>query len=461
MALPSGYRRLKCLRSTGTQYIDTGVKPKNTTRVVVNFRFLKETSSFQGVFGSRTSSSATDRFCFYLSNSATFRSDFYNNNQSFNTGISTTEKHTVDKNKNVTTIDGAHSVTHTDGTFTGTNNLYLFGNSTKGSLTECGSVEIYSGKIYDDGTLVRNYVPALRASDSKPGMYDEANDVFYTNAGTGEFEYEEVEPTGDHRTMVDAVIWGVPSGRCLVDGVGYSIQKGRTLVDGVGYDVAFGPSGTPAGDIAVGSSVYANVNGVRKEFLVVHQGIPSSLYDASCDGTWLLMKDLYETRKWHSSNVANYKASTAHSYLNGTFLNLIDTATRSRIKSVKIPYVNGTGRNAPIETGANGLSANVFLLSGYEVGFLRSWNTYIPVDGAKLGYFGSAQVDSTRIAYLNGTAINWWLRSTCTFDTTTAWTVWKDGSYGDQECSTAQGVRPAFVLDSSAVIDPNTFDILG
>lgn len=39
--------------------------------------------------------------------------------------------------------------------------------------------------------------------------------------------------------------------------------------------------------LAVGSSVYLNVGGVRKEFLVVHQGLPSSMYDASCNGTWL------------------------------------------------------------------------------------------------------------------------------------------------------------------------------
>jgi hypothetical protein len=48
-------------------------------------------------------------------------------------------------------------------------------------------------------------------------------------------------------------------------------------------------------NIEVGSSVYLNVDGVKTEFLVVHQGNPnSSIYDASCDGTWLLMKNIYE-----------------------------------------------------------------------------------------------------------------------------------------------------------------------
>ena len=51
---------------------------------------------------------------------------------------------------------------------------------------------------------------------------------------------------------------------------------------------------------AVGSTVKLKVNGTAKEFIVVHQGKPSSLYDNSCDGTWLLMKDIYENRQWHN-----------------------------------------------------------------------------------------------------------------------------------------------------------------
>lgn len=47
---------------------------------------------------------------------------------------------------------------------------------------------------------------------------------------------------------------------------------------------------------AVGSIVKLKVGGVAKNFIVVHQGRPSSVYDTSCDGTWLLMEDCYENR---------------------------------------------------------------------------------------------------------------------------------------------------------------------
>lgn len=165
---------------------------------------------------------------------------------------------------------------------------------------------------------------------------------------------------------------------------------------------------------AVGSTVKLKVNGTAKEFIVVHQGKPSSLYDNSCDGTWLLMKDIYENRQWHSSNVNNLENSTIHSYLNGTFLNLFESNIRDAIKQVKLPYRKNGGSGGSDQSGANGLLCKIFLLSGYEIGFTTSDNPYFPVDGAKLSYFeagtGSSALNK-RIAYLNGSAALWWLRS--------------------------------------------------
>ena len=34
MSLPSGYKRLEYIESSGTQYIDTGVKAQNDTKVI-------------------------------------------------------------------------------------------------------------------------------------------------------------------------------------------------------------------------------------------------------------------------------------------------------------------------------------------------------------------------------------------------------------------------------------------
>lgn len=210
--------------------------------------------------------------------------------------------------------------------------------------------------------------------------------------------------------------------------------------------------GTPKtfGDYAVGDSVYLNVNGVSTEFLVVHQGLPSDLYDSSCNGTWLLMNDLYEKRVWDSSN-NNYANSDIHTYLNGTFFGLFDSDIQSSVKQVKIPYQSGTGSGGSVASGSEGLSAKIFLLSGYEVGWTTNNDSHFPVDGACLSYFsGTSATDSKRIGYYNGTATIWWLRSSYISLGNCIWCVETNGSHMNYDYAFSHGVRPAFVLDSSA-----------
>ena len=260
-----------------------------------------------------------------------------------------------------------------------------------------------------------------------------------------------------HKNLIDGVGYDTTGGRCLVGGVGYSIQKGRTLVDGVGYDVAFGVNGTPVGELAVGSSVYTNVNGVRTEFLVVHQGNPSSsLYDASCDGTWLLIKNIYEKRKIGSSGNTSYKDSAIHTYLNSTFNGLFDSYVDKIIKTIKIPYAAGNG-SSKIYNGSNGLAAKFFLLSTKETGITGS--SYLN-DGASLSYFSGA-TNAIRLAYYSGTASSWWLRSPSTSTTTMMNTISKSGGASSGNTDASAGIRPACVILPETLIDPNTFDILG
>ena len=208
---------------------------------------------------------------------------------------------------------------------------------------------------------------------------------------------------------------------------------------------------TKLGSMSVGSTVKLKLGGTARDFLVVHQGLPSSMYDSSCNGTWLLLKDIYTTRTWDSSN-NDYKNSDIHSYLNGTFLNLFDNDIKNAIKQVKIPYQNGTGSGGSVASGANGLSCKIFLLSGYEVGFSTSDNSYFPRDGAKLSYFGSgtsSSANNKRISNYNGSAAIWWLRSPYTNNTGSVGDVYSSGNYNYWNCNRTYGVRPALVLDSS------------
>ena len=204
---------------------------------------------------------------------------------------------------------------------------------------------------------------------------------------------------------------------------------------------------------AIGSTIKLKVNGSARNFIVVHQGKPSSVYDDSCNGTWLLMQDIYENRAWHSSNTNDYANSTIHSYLNSTFLNLFESNIKNAIKQVKLPYRKGSGTSTTVTSGSNGLSAKIFLLSATETSFDFS---YMPSgEGAELAYFkGCADnsSDSKRVAYLNGSAAYWWLRSPYCGSFNYALYVNSNGGWNGGSCSDSYGIRPALILPSTLLV---------
>lgn len=216
-------------------------------------------------------------------------------------------------------------------------------------------------------------------------------------------------------------------------------------------------AGTPVSSLAVGTLIKINENGAPVEYMVVNQGLPSSMYDASCDGCWVLRKDIAENRAWDSSN-NDYKNSDIHAYLNGSWTSRYSAGVLSQIKQVKIPYVNGTGVGGSVASGANGLSCKIFLLSGYELGWTTSDISYFPRDGAKLSYFSSgtgSAANNKRIANYNGSAAYWWLRSPDTSVPYYVWGVNSNGGCSDWDYYNTYGVRPALVLPSTALVDAN------
>ena len=447
MSLPSGYTPLEYIKSSGTQYINTGFNPNQNTRVVVDAKPLSVTQARTWcIFGVRTRTF----FELYKASTSNMRLTFLYGStytQGFNS-LDYTKRHTFEINKNTATVDGT-TLTYSIQTFQQTYPLFLFADDNNGKAEGIAAAELYSAKVYDNGTLIRDFIPCKNAS-GVIGLWDDVNGVFYQNAGSGTFDAGELPKA--HKVCINGIGYSATKVTMLIDGTERKAKKGRVLVNGTGYDIPFS-SGIPIGTIPVGSVVKIGVNGKSYDFLVVNQGIPSnsSLYDSSCDGTWLLMKDIYENRVWSSSNVSKYESSSINSYLNSTFLNLIDGSVKGAIKQVKIPYRKG-GSGGTDQSGANGLSCKVFLLSGLEVGLAGASD--MPNDGAKLDYFNAnTGTDSKRIAYLNGSATYWWLRSANTYYTDYVWLVRYDGGYGRDYTSVDRGIRPAFIL-------PGTFPVI-
>ena len=230
-----------------------------------------------------------------------------------------------------------------------------------------------------------------------------------------------------------------------------SLSSGQTDII-VGNAIAEGY--VTIGSKPIGSIVQIPINGVLRDFIVVQHGMPSAIYDDSLkNGTILLMKDIYEMKAWDDSgNFSNndYQNSTINAYLNNTFYDLIGTDTRNQIKQIKIPYRPGSGTSTTVNSGANGLSVKVFLLSGCELNWTAG--SEMPADGATLSYFaGTAETDSKRVALINGAPAYWYLRTPGAGSIPGgAWHVTNTGArivnFG------VFGVRPAFVLPSSYLV---------
>lgn len=179
--LPAEYTRVEYIQSNGTQYIDTGIKPNQNTRIDAE---IETTDAGIPYFfwGARTSSE-TVNFCLLRVGSGV-RAD-YGESKLKVIDTPSTGKVAISQNKNVCTY-GSTTITNTASTFASQYPLYLFAANTGGTAGYFGRHKLHSCKIYDNGTLVRNFIPA-RNSSGTLGLYDTVNGVFYANKGTGAF----------------------------------------------------------------------------------------------------------------------------------------------------------------------------------------------------------------------------------------------------------------------------------
>jgi len=201
----SDYIELEYIESNGTQYIDTNFTPNQNSGVeIVAQSTMNETASYRRLFGTREN---TNINAFFISTNKV--NDNHYVYASFANGSATLSsasvidnlKHTYKFIKNVFYYDD-YSYTFTQQNFTCVSHAYLFGVYNSGTINP-SSWRIFDCKIYDNNTLVRNLIPAIRKSDNEIGMLDRVNNVFYTNQGTGTFiagpakelpsEYQQVE----------------------------------------------------------------------------------------------------------------------------------------------------------------------------------------------------------------------------------------------------------------------------
>lgn len=175
------------IQGSGTQYIDTGFKPNNNTRVVLDAQMVNATtvSNMYTPFGVRGGGYF---FELYKASTGNWNMTFLwgtTYNQYFTIDYST--RHTFEINKNVAKIDST-SKTYSTTTFQLSYNLFLGADNNAGTANAITPLRIYSCKIYENDKLVRDYWPCV----DKKGvacLYDKVNGNYCYNAGTGNFAY--------------------------------------------------------------------------------------------------------------------------------------------------------------------------------------------------------------------------------------------------------------------------------
>lgn len=142
---------------------------------------------------------------------------------------------------------------------------------------------------------------------------------------------------------------------------------------------------------AIGSTVnLRRSNGSKYEFIVVHHGLPSAMYDSSCNGTWLFLKNTLGTTSWDGTD-NDYANSFIHSKLNGSsFMGNLASDIQRSILTVKIPYWQGTGTGGSLASGVSGLECKAFLPAYNEM--VADPTHFLPVDGSQLQYFAAANL---------------------------------------------------------------------
>jgi len=176
------YQPIEYIESTGTQWIDTNYYPKlNKTKVIADAEKAISFSIFgsgQADFTFTGGGQDGEHYEHYA---------YYNNKAALFTGTTFTDRHLYILDKNKVYIDDANYGERTLATGTCKNTLAIFGRKNNGSANDLGPHKLYGLKIYEDDILIKDFIPVIRKSDLKPGLFDLVNYEFYTNRGSGEF----------------------------------------------------------------------------------------------------------------------------------------------------------------------------------------------------------------------------------------------------------------------------------
>ena len=182
--LPSEYQQVEYIEATGTQFLDIEEQAFGSSEIECKFQFTQKSSGF--IFGSRKSSSANQTTLLLNSSGNIVCCAMANAAQTIKKYDS--DIHTIVMNSETVVFDNEITLSFSLGfTSPTTINLFACNDLAQGEGYSKSHSRMYYFRKKENGILTRDLIPCYRKSDDVIGMYDIANDVLYTNKGTGTF----------------------------------------------------------------------------------------------------------------------------------------------------------------------------------------------------------------------------------------------------------------------------------
>lgn len=192
---------------------------------------------------------------------------------------------------------------------------------------------------------------------------------------------------------------------------------------------------TRLSDLAIGSTIKLNEDGSPVEFYVAKHD-----YEPDLNGngrTLMVRKDCYDTR-YFSSSTNVFRNSAIDTWLNNTWLKLLDADVQAVVGTTTFYVIAGDGSSA-----RQTLTKPVFLLSTAEL------NKGPYNDGTELDQTVYGQL---AIAYYNGAAVTQWTRTPRATSSAQLYVLSATGGLERASSGENYGSRPVFTLPSDFLV---------
>lgn len=184
------YQKVEYIENDAYNWLDTGFSPDQNTRVEFKASFSStQTDNSSPIIGARVGNANRNRFFpLAYSTNVNGRVTLGEAEQQFNFSSDLVCEGYLDAQTQKAKINNnVFDMLLAGFTKEENNNIYFFNTSGYGGQNFYAKGKIYYTKFYDNGTLVRDFIPVYRKQDGTIGLYDLVEGKFYVNQGSGTF----------------------------------------------------------------------------------------------------------------------------------------------------------------------------------------------------------------------------------------------------------------------------------